>query len=139
MGLAYSFQPNYSKAKDFFSKALDVIKLKTDKLEARLAESDSKSKGKGKATADNPCVVDRTELKELQNLYPEIKARVSDPTSDTVLTGGASQRKGPQHSINVTLLFSANTWPCFLFHPTLCSCVEHALPHGVLTFINGPG
>ena len=103
MGLAYSFQPNYSKAKDFFSKALDVIKLKTDKLEARLAESDSKSKGKGKATADNPCVVDRTELKELQNLYPEIKARVSDPTSDTVLTGGSSHRKGKTMQLNATL------------------------------------
>ncbi|KAL9950800.1 hypothetical protein ACROYT_G043362 [Oculina patagonica] len=78
MGLAYSLQPNYSKAKEFFSKALDVIKLKTTKLEARIAESESKSKGKGKATDDNPCVVDRKELEELQNLYPEIKARVDD-------------------------------------------------------------
>ncbi|XP_078355838.1 uncharacterized protein LOC144640616 [Oculina patagonica] len=78
MGLAYSLQPNYSKAKEFFSKALDVLKLKTTKLEARIAESESKSKGKGKATDDNPCVVDRKELEELQNLYPEIKARVDD-------------------------------------------------------------
>lgn len=77
MGLAYSLQPNYTKAKDFFSQALDVIKLKTTRLEARIAEWESKSKGKGKATDDNPCVVDRKELEELQNLYPEIKARVS--------------------------------------------------------------
>ena len=77
MGLAYSLQPNYPKSKEFFSKALDVIKLKTTKLEARIAEWESKSKGKGKATDDNPCVVDRKELEELQNLYPEIKARVS--------------------------------------------------------------
>ena len=77
MGLAYSLQPNYTKAKDFFNQALDVIKLRTEKLEARIAEWESKSKGKGKATDDNPCVVDRKELEELQNLYPEIKARVS--------------------------------------------------------------
>ena len=77
MGLAYSFQQNFPKAKEFFSKALDVIKLKTTKLEARIAEWESKSKGKGKATDDNPCVKDRKELEELQNLFPEIKARVS--------------------------------------------------------------
>lgn len=77
MGLAYSLQPNYTKAKDFFNQALDVIKLRTEKLEARIAEWESKSKGKGKATDDNPCVVDRKELEELQNVYPEIKARVS--------------------------------------------------------------
>ena len=77
MGLAYSLQPNYTKAKDFFSQAFDVIKLRTTKLEARIAEEESKSKGKGKATDDNPCVVDRKELEELQNLCPEIKARVS--------------------------------------------------------------
>lgn len=52
-----------------------MIELKTSKLEARLAES--KDKGKGKATDDDPFVVDRKELEELQNLYPEIKARVS--------------------------------------------------------------
>jgi len=78
MGLAYSLQPNYTKAKDFFNQALDVIKLRTEKLEARIAEWESKSKGKGKATDDNPCVVDRKELEELQNVYPEIKARVDD-------------------------------------------------------------
>ena len=77
LGLAYSLQQNYAKAKEFYSKALHVIELKTTKLEARLAESESKNKGKGKATDDNPCVVDRKELEELQNLYPEIKARVS--------------------------------------------------------------
>ena len=53
-----------------------MIELKTTKLEARLAESDAKSKGKGKASNDDPCVVDRKELEELQNLSPEIKARV---------------------------------------------------------------
>jgi len=78
LGLAYSLQQNYAKAKEFYSKALHVIELKTTKLEARLAESESKNKGKGKATDDNPCVVDRKELEELQNLYPEIKARVDD-------------------------------------------------------------
>ena len=77
MGLAYSLQPNYSKAHEFFSKALECIKLKTSKLEARVAEWESKSKGKGKASDKDPCVVDRKELEELQNLYPEIKARVS--------------------------------------------------------------
>lgn len=77
MGLAFSLQPNYTKAKDFFNQALDVIKLRTTKLETCIEEWESKSKGKGKATDDNPCVVDRKELEELQNLYPEIKARVS--------------------------------------------------------------
>ena len=77
LGLAYSLQLNYIKAKEFYSKALSVIELKSTKLEARLAESDSKSKGKGKATNDDPCVVDRKELEELKNLSPEIKARVS--------------------------------------------------------------
>lgn len=77
LGLAYIFQPNYGKAKEFYSKALKVIQLKISKLEARLAESDAKNKGKGKATDDDPCVVDRKELQELQNLYPAIKARVS--------------------------------------------------------------
>lgn len=76
LGLAYSLQPSYTKAKEFYSKALTVIELKTSKLEARLAES--KDKGKGKATDDDPFVVDRKELEELQNLYPEIKARVDD-------------------------------------------------------------
>ncbi|XP_015780165.1 PREDICTED: histone-binding protein N1/N2-like [Acropora digitifera] len=76
LGLAYSLQPSYTKAKEFYSKALAVIELKTFKLEARLAES--KDKGKGKATDDDPFVVDRKELEELQNLYPEIKARVDD-------------------------------------------------------------
>lgn len=75
LGLAYSLQPLYTKAKEFYSKALAVIELKTSKLEARLAESTDK--GKGKATDDDPFVVDRKELEELQNLYPEIKARVS--------------------------------------------------------------
>lgn len=68
---------DYSKSKEFYSKALSIIQLRTTKIEARLAESDAKSKGKGKANENDPCVVDRKELEELQNLSPEIKARVS--------------------------------------------------------------
>nr|XP_058951033.1 histone-binding protein N1/N2-like [Pocillopora verrucosa] len=104
MGLAYSLQPNYSKAHEFFSKALECIKLKTSKLEARVAEWESKSKGKGKASDKDPCVVDRKELEELQNLYPEIKARVDDaqemmnsapkePDSETTEGFGTSDTK----------------------------------------------
>lgn len=78
MGLAYSLQPNHTKAYEFFSKALECLKLKISKLEAHVAEWESKSKGKGKASDKDPCVADRKELEELENLYPEIKARVSD-------------------------------------------------------------
>ncbi|XP_022792375.1 histone-binding protein N1/N2-like isoform X3 [Stylophora pistillata] len=78
MGLAYSLQPNHTKAHEFFSKALECLKLKISKLEAHVAEWESKSKGKGKASDKDPCVADRKELEELENLYPEIKARVDD-------------------------------------------------------------
>ena len=76
IGLANFLQPNYPNAKEFFSKALKVIELRITHLEARIAELESTSKGKEKATDDNPSVLDRKELEELRELYPEIKAKV---------------------------------------------------------------
>ncbi|CAH3022372.1 unnamed protein product [Porites evermanni] len=90
LGLGYSLLPNYSKSKEFYSKALSIIQLRTTKIEARLAESDAKSKGKGKANENDPCVVDRKELEELQNLSPEIKARVDD--AQEMMNAAASQQ-----------------------------------------------
>ncbi|KAM7432966.1 hypothetical protein ABFA07_016708 [Porites harrisoni] len=90
LGLGYSLLSDYSKSKEFYSKALSIIQLRTTKIEARLAESDAKSKGKGKANENDPCVVDRKELEELQNLSPEIKARVDD--AQEMMNAAASQQ-----------------------------------------------
>lgn len=118
LGLAYSLQPNYTKAKEFYSKALAVIELRTSKLEARLAES--KDKGKGKATDDDPFVVDRKELGELQNLYPDIKARVDDaqeminstanqPPSTTEEGFGSSKQGSSDELVNTIAVKKAPT------------------------------
>lgn len=47
-----------------------------DNVEKRIEEAESKSKGKGKANADDPTVIDRKELEDLKEVYPEIKAKV---------------------------------------------------------------
>lgn len=80
IGLSYSFQSQPNEAKDNYSKALEVIELRMKNIEARLQESDSKGKGKQKALDGDPCVKDRRELAELQDLYPEIKAKVRGST-----------------------------------------------------------
>lgn len=66
----------YEKSKDYYSQALDTISLRIKSLQESIDEAEGKSKGKEKATPDNPLVANKNELKELQELYPEIKLKV---------------------------------------------------------------
>lgn len=66
----------YEKSKDYYSQALETIGNRIKSLQQSIDEADAKGKGKEKATPDNPSVANRKELQELQELYPEIKAKV---------------------------------------------------------------
>ena len=59
LGLAYSFDRHYGKAIEYFSKAVGVIKLRIENINK---EGDDSSKS--------------SELKELQDLLPEMLAKV---------------------------------------------------------------
>ena len=95
IGLCHSYLSKFDKAKDSFNEALNVIKLRIDNLEKRVAEADSKSKGKGKADATDPVVIDRKELKELNELCPEIRAKVTLYNEDVHVWDG--QRPVDKH------------------------------------------
>jgi hypothetical protein len=66
----------YEKSKTYYNQALETIDLRIKSLQKSIDEAETKSKGKEKATDDNPLVANRKELQELQELYPEIKAKV---------------------------------------------------------------
>ncbi|XP_031556819.1 protein HGV2-like isoform X4 [Actinia tenebrosa] len=78
IGLGFSFQSMHEKSKEYYNHALETIDLRIKNLQKNIEEAESKSKGKEKATEDNPLVANRKELQELQELYPEIKAKVDD-------------------------------------------------------------
>ena len=59
LGLAYSFDRHYGKAIEYFNKAVGVIKLRIESIDK---EGDDSSKS--------------SELKELQELLPEMLAKV---------------------------------------------------------------
>ncbi|EDO36158.1 predicted protein [Nematostella vectensis] len=69
------------QAKKYYSQALEVLEKRMNCLQKSIDEADSKSKGKGKADDEDPTVKNRKELEELQDLFPEIKAKV-DEASD---------------------------------------------------------
>ena len=60
LGLAYSFDRHYGKAIEYFSKAVDVIKSRIENINKEADESSKSS-----------------ELKELQELLPEMTAKVN--------------------------------------------------------------
>jgi len=61
LGLAYSFDRHYGKAIEYFSKAVDVIKSRIENINKEADESSKSS-----------------ELKELQELLPEMTAKIED-------------------------------------------------------------
>ncbi|XP_048585968.1 nuclear autoantigenic sperm protein isoform X3 [Nematostella vectensis] len=103
IGLSFSFQSMHDKAKKYYSQALEVLEKRMNCLQKSIDEADSKSKGKGKADDEDPTVKNRKELEELQDLFPEIKAKVDEasdlmtqtkPDVASIMSNGATTTVG---------------------------------------------
>lgn len=63
LGLAYSFDRHYGKAIEYYNKAITVIKLRINNLKEQMKEKDD---------------TNATELNDLEELIPDIAAKVED-------------------------------------------------------------
>ena len=77
LGLAYTLSMLYEESSNHYDNAAEVLELRVKNIKTRIEEAEEQDKGKGKAEDEDPVVKDRKELAELEELLPEIKAKVS--------------------------------------------------------------
>ena len=77
LGLAYTLSMLYEESANHYDNAAEVLELRVKNIKTRIEEAEEQDKGKGKAEDEDPVVKDRKELAELEELLPEIKAKVS--------------------------------------------------------------
>ncbi|XP_072018977.1 protein HGV2-like isoform X1 [Amphiura filiformis] len=119
LGLACGFDKKFSDAIENFEGAKKVIENRIAKLEKSVKDNEGTGKGKEKADAEDPLVKDQKEIAELQDLLPEITAKLEDAkdmkksaedaASQAIAAAAAEFGLGPGASSSSTSAFGASS------------------------------
>eukprot|EP00058_Branchiostoma_floridae_P018443 XP_002603932.1 hypothetical protein BRAFLDRAFT_131259 [Branchiostoma floridae] len=77
LGLAYSLSKDYDKSIEYYRNSHNVIKSRIGLLQGKIEELET-GKGKESVSSDDPIVVHRKEVEELNALLPEISSKIED-------------------------------------------------------------
>ncbi|XP_035700072.1 protein HGV2-like isoform X2 [Branchiostoma floridae] len=77
LGLAYSLSKDYDKSIEYYRNSHNVIKSRIGLLQGKIEELET-GKGKDSVSSDDPIVVHRKEVEELNALLPEISSKIED-------------------------------------------------------------
>ncbi|XP_078657924.1 uncharacterized protein LOC144903534 isoform X1 [Branchiostoma floridae x Branchiostoma belcheri] len=77
LGLAYSLSKDYDKSIEYYRNSHNVIKSRIGMLQGKIEELET-GKGKEPVSSDDPIMVHRKEVEELNALLPEISSKMED-------------------------------------------------------------
>ncbi|XP_066297975.1 protein HGV2-like isoform X2 [Branchiostoma lanceolatum] len=77
LGLAYSLSKDYDKSIEYYRNSHNVMKSRIGMLQGKIEELET-GKGKESVSSDDPIVVHRKEVEELNALLPEISSKIED-------------------------------------------------------------
>ncbi|XP_062583765.1 protein HGV2-like isoform X1 [Saccostrea cucullata] len=77
LGLAHGFNKQYDDSIDQYRKAIKVMEAKMNKLKQKVEEG-TQGKGKEPLPADDPIKAAQQEIKDLEEILPDIRSKIED-------------------------------------------------------------